>query len=108
MNTREPYTLQEQTIKKSLVAFCVINRTDVRVELFEDAIDELKSSIPQIVRYTLFTYTEVCELCNYVSNMIRDPANSRMTLQSFLKDIYNDLENVKIGLKYAMDKLYDA
>lgn len=108
MITREPYPLFETTIKNSLQAICLFHRTGVRRELFDQEIDELKSTLEKIIDYTLFQYKDVCELVNYVSNLIRDPVNGGLGIQVFLKNIYNDLEKVKIGLKYAIDTQYDA
>lgn len=108
MLTREPYTLLETTIKNSLQAICLFYRTGVRRELFEEEIDDLKSTLESIIDYTLFQYKDVCELVNYVSNLIRDPVNGGLGIQVFLKNIYNDLEKVKIGLKYAISTQYDA
>ena len=108
MNTREPYEFKQQSIKSSLKALCLLNGLDVQVEMFQEAIDEMKMTIDSMIRYTLFTFTEVSELYNFVANMIRDTKNSRLTLQVFLKNVLSDLDNVKVLLRHNMDKLYDA
>lgn len=108
MNVRESYKVKEATIKNSVRALCLLYQVDVNHDLFIDAIDDLKSTVPQIIRYTLFTFTEVCELSNWVSNLLRDKCNNNAALTSFLQSIYGDLDDVKVGLKYAMDALYNA
>jgi hypothetical protein len=108
MITHTPYAAIEATIKNSLQALCLLNKDPVRLELFDEAIDDLKTTIPTIIKYTLFSFQDTCDLANYIQNLMKDPTNQRSVLQIFLKNVYSDVNLVKIGLKYAMDQLYDA